>query len=162
MARPFKLEIKESAEELAERMRGSRNAQQKERLQMLWWVKTGQVTQHQELGERLGRHDATITRWLYKYRQGGLNALLEIKQAPGKTAMMSAEVQASLKAELAQEHGFRSYGEIVDWLAQEHGLVMEYGTVYDWVHNRWGANLKVPRPQSVKQSPERVMDFKKN
>jgi hypothetical protein len=52
MARPFKLEIKESAEELAERMRASRNAQQKERLQMLWWVKTGQVTQHQELGER--------------------------------------------------------------------------------------------------------------
>jgi transposase len=75
--------------------------------------------------------------------------------------MMSAAVQASLKAELAQEHGFRSYGEIVDWLAQEHGLVMEYGTVYDWGYNRWGANLKVPRPQSVKQSPERVMDFKK-
>jgi DNA-binding HxlR family transcriptional regulator len=38
MARPFKLEIQESAEELAERMRASRSVQQKERLQNGAWT----------------------------------------------------------------------------------------------------------------------------
>jgi len=32
----------------------------------------GQVQEHQELAHRLGRDKSTITRWLQKYRRGGL------------------------------------------------------------------------------------------
>ncbi len=42
---------------------------------MLWWLKSGQVSEHQQLSQRLGHNPSTITRWLQRYRQGGLSAL---------------------------------------------------------------------------------------
>ncbi|MEH1802684.1 helix-turn-helix domain-containing protein [Nostoc sp.] len=81
MARPFNLEISESAEYLSKSLKKARTAFEKERLLLLWWIKTGQVTQHQELSRILGRDGSTVTRWLQKYRQGGLGKLLEVKTA---------------------------------------------------------------------------------
>lgn len=46
-------------------------ASNKERLQMLYWLKSGKVTTRQASAERLGRDEATITRWLKKYKDGG-------------------------------------------------------------------------------------------
>ena len=89
MARQLILAIAESAEILEQQLKNSRTASQKERLQMLWWLKTGQVTQHQTLAERLGRDRSTVTRWLQKYRQGGLSELLALKSAPGKSPHLS-------------------------------------------------------------------------
>lgn len=71
-----------------QQLKHSRTASQKERLQMLWWLKTGQITQHKTLAERLGRDGSTVTRWLQKYRQGGLSELLTIKSARVKIASL--------------------------------------------------------------------------
>jgi transposase len=87
MARQLIVAIAESAESLEQQLKHSRTASQKERLQMLWWLKTGQITQHQTLAKRLGRDGSTVTRWLQKYRQGGLSELLALKSAPGKSAL---------------------------------------------------------------------------
>ena len=43
MSRPFKIEITESEEELKKRLKTARLGSQKEKLQMLWWLKSGQV-----------------------------------------------------------------------------------------------------------------------
>ncbi|MEH2125237.1 helix-turn-helix domain-containing protein [Nostoc sp.] len=77
MARAFNLEISESVEYLSKSLTKARTSAEKERLLLLWWIKTGQVTQHQQLSQRLGRDGSTVTRWLQKYRQGGLEKLLE-------------------------------------------------------------------------------------
>ena len=53
MAGRMKLEIAESTKYLEKSLKHARTAAQKERLQMLWWVKSGQVNQHQELATRL-------------------------------------------------------------------------------------------------------------
>ncbi len=129
---------------------------------MLWWLKSGQVKEQQEIGKRLGRDTSTVTRWLQKYRLGGLSRLLEIKKAPGATRKMSDEAIAALKQELETGKGFSSYGAIVEWLKKEQGLDLEYGTVYGWVRYRLGAKLKVPRPRSYKQNEETISKFKKN
>ncbi len=63
MARPFRLEILEDVEYLEKSLRQNRLGSQKEKLQMLWWLKSGQVKQQQELGQRLGRDTSTISRW---------------------------------------------------------------------------------------------------
>lgn len=162
MSRPFKIEIAESEEELKKRLQTARLADQKEKLQMLWWLKNGQVSEQQEIGKRLGRDTSTITRWLQKYRSGGINRLLEIKKAPGAAPKMTEEVMAALRRELETGEGFTSYGAILEWLEKEHGLNMEYGTVYAWVRYRFGAKLKAPRPKSHKQDEEVVQGFKKN
>jgi transposase len=81
MSRRFKIAIAESEEELKNRLQTARLGNQKEKLQMLWWLKTGQVKEQQQIGERLGRDTSTVTRWLQKYRNGGISSLLEIKKA---------------------------------------------------------------------------------
>ena len=115
MPRQLRIEIMETAERLEQQLKTARTASQKERLQMLWWLKTGQVTSHQQLAEQLGRDPSTITRWLQRYRQGGLSGLLSIKTAPGQTRQITAEAMAGLEAKLNSTEGFSSYGEIVDY-----------------------------------------------
>ena len=152
MSGRFKLEIKESEAELKKRLQTVREGSQKEKLQMLWWVKSGQVREQQEIGRRLGRDSSTITRWLQKYRQGGIGVLLQVNKAPGAKRVMSEEVIAALQQQLETGPGFSSYQTIVEWLEQEQGQKVEYGTVYQWVRYRLGAKLKVPRPKSYKRS----------
>jgi hypothetical protein len=81
MSRPFKIYIAESEEELKKRLQTANLVNQKEKLQMLWWIKKGQVKEQQEIGKRLAKDTSTITRWLQKYRTGGLSSLLSIKKA---------------------------------------------------------------------------------
>lgn len=100
MSRPFKIEITQSEEELKKRLQTAREGNQKEKLLLLWWLKTGQVSEQQEIGLRLGRDTSTVTRWLQKYRSGGLSSLLKIKKAPGAKRKINDDVLAALKQEL--------------------------------------------------------------
>ena len=100
MSRPFKLEITESEADLKKRLQHVRAAIQKEKLQMLWWVKSGQVKQQQEIAQRLGRDISTVTRWLQTYRRGGIQELLKINKAPGGRRIMSDAVLADLQQQL--------------------------------------------------------------
>jgi transposase len=145
------VEIKESQEELEKGVKYAAEASSKERLQMLYWLKSGQVTSRRALAERLGRDQATITRWLKKYKDGGYKGLLEVKQAPGKEPIVRGEHLEHLKRRLSEPQGFDSYGQIQQWLSSELGLNIAYKTVYQLVRYQLGAKLKVPRPKSRKQ-----------
>lgn len=161
MARPFKIEIAESVEYLEKSLAKTRSVSHKQKLQMLDWVKSGLVKPHQELAQRLERNPSTISRWLQKYRQGGLCALLEVKTAPGQAPKIDTVMLEGLKARLAQAQGFRSYIEIKQWLKQEYGREINYKSVHKTVRYRLKAKLKVPRPQSHKQDPQAVSTFQK-
>lgn len=161
MARRLKLDITETAEYLEKSLKQAQSGAHKERLQMLWWLKSGQVSEHQALSHRLGRAPATITRWLFQYRQGGLCQLLAVKTPPGATPKIGGEALAKLQARLNSEEGFGSYGEIVEWLGQACQLEVKYNTVNRFVREKLNARLKVPRPVSIKQHPEAVATFKK-
>ena len=161
MARRLKLEIAETAEYLEKSLKQAKSASEKERLQMLWWLKTGQVSEHQELSQRLGRSPACITRWLSEYRGGGLKQLLSVKTAPGAAAKIQGEALEKLQARLKSEAGFSSYGAIVEWLKQECGLEVKYNTVNRFVRQKLKAKLKVPRPVSLKQRAGALEGFKK-
>lgn len=112
MSRPFQVEISESQEELEKALKHVTAASSKERLQMLYWLKSGQVRSRQELAERLGRDQATITRWLRKYKDGGRSGLLSFKYAPGKVSIVSGSALERLKQRLQEPQGFDSYGQI--------------------------------------------------
>jgi transposase len=161
MARRFNLEINESTEYLFKSLKKARTACEKERLQMLWWIKTRQVTQHQELSQRLGRDGSTVTRWLQKYRQGGLCKLLEVKASPGAVRKIQGEMLSRLVEKLQCPKGFSSYGQIVEWLEQEFNVQVKYKTVYRLVRYELKATLKVPRPVSKEQDEQALSLFKK-
>jgi transposase len=161
MAVRLKLEIKETDEYLEKSLKQAKSGAQKERLQMLWWLKTGQVSEHQELCRRLGRGHSTVTRWLQRYRTGGLAQLLEVKTAPGAQPKIQGEALEKLKQRLSCPEGVSSYGAIVDWLERECGLKVKYDTVNRFVREKLKAKLKVARPQSLKQAKGAVERFKK-
>lgn len=162
MGLKLQVEIKQSREELEKAVKYAAEASSKERLQMLYWLKTGQATSRRSLAERLGRDEATITRWLKKYKDGGYRGLLEVKQAPGKEPIVAGEHLERLKRKLSEPQGFHSYSQIQQWLMGELGLNIAYKTVYQLVRYKLGAKLKVPRPKSTKQHPESLSHFKKN
>jgi transposase len=161
VGRRFQVTIPESLEHLEKSLAKSRTASQKERLQMLVWLKQGEVSSRHELSVRCNRDKATITRWVGAYKRGGLQQLLRVGKAPGATPKLHGEALEKLKVRLAQPEGFSSYGEIQQWLKDTCNLELNYGTVYQWVRYRLKAKLKVPRPRSLKQDPKKVNAFQK-
>jgi putative transposase len=162
MANHFRVDVKESEAELRHRLGRTRTASSKERLQMLLWIKTKSISTRQQLCQRLGRNESTIYRWLQRYCVGGIESLLAIKHAPGRSAKIPADVVEQLQQQLASPQGFHSYREVHQWLEQVHGVKVAYRTVHQLVRYTLKAKLKVPRPQSPQASVEAQQTFKKN
>lgn len=162
MGRPFKIAIAETVNDLRNRLQSATSASSKERLQMLYLLRMGKVDSRQELANLLARDKSTITRWLTKYKSDGLVGLLEVKQAPGKPALITSSVLEKLKERLKQPQGFGSYEEVQRWLEEKHGLKAAYKTVHKTVRYKLQARLKVPRPCSVRKDAEAQEQFKKN
>lgn len=159
--RPFQVTVSESLEQLEKSLHNARTVSQKERLQMLVWLKQDEVSTRSDLAVRCKRDKATITRWLARYKQGGLSALLAKRRAPGASRKIQGEALEQLKARLAQPEGFGSYQEIQQWLEQTCQLKVEYGTLYRVVRYELKAKPKVPRPRALQQDPKKLNAFQK-
>jgi transposase len=161
MAGVYKLDIIESEADLKALLRNQKTASAKERIQLLYLLKSGQAQTVDRAASLLGRHRVTLQTWLRRYRQGGLDRLLEKKVPPGRQRSIPQWAQDALSKRLAQHEGFNSYGEICQWLQIQLGISAPYKTVYQLVHYHLGASPKVARPVSVDYSDERVEAYKK-
>lgn len=157
-----KINITETASDLKKLLKQQKTAYALERLQALYLLKTQQVETVQHLAVVLGKSRVTVQRWLQRYREGGLSRLLEQHPRTGRPKIISLEVRERLLLELAQPEGFESYGEVQTWLKASQGIDASYKVVHDTVRYQLKAKLKVPRPQSIKQSQEAKENFKKN
>lgn len=156
-----KVEIRESTEQLKGLMHLQTSAQAKERLQVLYLLKSLQAKNVTVAAQLVGRDRVTVQRWMGKYKQGGIEELIAEHSSSGRPRSIPETVSAALEVELAKREGFKSYIEIQEWLKREHDLEIEYRTVHLHVHHRLGAKLKEPRPLSVEQDEAEVFYFKK-
>ncbi|HCV31610.1 MAG TPA: hypothetical protein DGO89_16350 [Microcoleaceae bacterium UBA9251] len=74
----------------SQQLKNSRTASQKERLQMLWWLKTRQITQHQTLAERLGRDGSTVTGVAAKVSSGRIVRIVGSQECTRKIASLES------------------------------------------------------------------------
>lgn len=162
MCRVLKLDIKEQASELQMLLKQQKTASGKERIQVLYLLKTRQVETVQHLAVLVGRGRITVQRWLKLYRQGGLISLLDQKKSPGRPKTIPLEVRSHLQKELSQPKGLKSYEEIRTWLRASEGIEASYKVVHEVVRYKLKAKLKTPRPCSIKQNKGVAEDFKKN
>lgn len=81
MAGVYKLEIDESVEELKQTLAAQKSARAKERVQLLYLLKTGHATTVQHGAQILDRNRVTVQTWLRLYREGGMETLLEQKRS---------------------------------------------------------------------------------
>jgi transposase len=68
----------------------------------------------------------------------------------------------ALREQLSKPQGFKSYGEIQQWLHEQYGIEIPYKTVHQTVHYKLKAKLKVARPTHIKRDDTAVVEFKKN
>jgi transposase len=161
MAGVYKLDITESEQDLKHLLRTQKTAFAKERIQLLYLLKSSQAQTVERAASLLGRHRVTVQKWLRLYRNGGLAGLLERKVAPGRKHSIPDWAQNALSKRLEEPEGFNSYGEICQWLETQLGISAPYKTVHQLVHYHLGASPKVARPQSVDNTDERVETYKK-
>jgi transposase len=157
-----RIEIAESSTTLLDLMQQQPTLAAKERVQCLYWLKSHQVESVTAVARLLGRHRVTVQDWLRQYRETGLAGLLGANRLPsGRKSKVPPAVEAELRAALETRTGFGSYGEVQEWLAARE-VKMTYGGTHSYVRHHLGASLKVPRPQSIAQDPQRVDLFKKH
>lgn len=155
------IQINESKAELEALLQKSKSLKDKERLQVLYLLKAWQL-KVQEVAQVVGKHRGTIHRWLSKYSQGGIEALLSFKYSPGRKSTLPLWAMKALEKQLQQSQGFKSYRQIQQWFSESLGLEVKYATVHRLVRYQLQAKLKVPRTTNPKQNQQRFNEFKKN
>jgi transposase len=113
---------------------------------------SGQAPSRLVLAKLMAVHRHTIQTWLRLYEAGGLSAVLTIKKAPGKRPSLTPAILTKLRARLAHNRGFGSYGEIRQYLARVHKIHLAYSTVHKLVRYRLKAKPKAPRRSHPKKS----------
>lgn len=132
----YKLEIKQSEAELKQLLKAQRTATGKERVQLLYLLKTGKAATVQTAAQLLGRHRVTVQGWLSRYRAGGIESMLEVKVPPGRTRSIPDWAEKALAKKLQEPQGFESYGAIQEWLKTNLGINAPYKTVHKLVYYR--------------------------
>lgn len=161
MAGIYKIEIAESEEDLRKRLGQQKTASGKERVRLLYLLKSQQAKTVQEAAQILGRHRVTVQEWMRRYREGGLEGLLVGRVSTGRPRAIPGWAEKALDKRLQESQGFNSYGEITQWLEEKLGIRANYKTVHQLVYYRLKASPKVSRPKSVKQKEEKLEAFKK-
>lgn len=161
MAGVYKREMQESEDELKQLLREQKTVSGKERIHLLYLLKTKQAQTVQEAAAILGRHRATLQEWLKYYREGGIDELLKSRPRCGRPRAIPPWAVVALQKRLQEPQGFDGYQAICDWLESQLGVKAEYKTVHNLVHSRLQSSPKVPRPVSVEQCSEQLEADKK-
>ena len=161
MAGVYHLDIVESEEELKQLLRKEKTGSGKERIQLLYLLKSQKAKTITQASELLGRHRVTLQDWLAKYREGGRESLLKRASSPGRPKKIPAWAEKALAKRLEEAEGFESYSAICQWLETNLGITAKYKTVHSLVYYKLKASPKIARPQSLEQSKERLEAFKK-
>jgi transposase len=141
-------------------LRIQKTASDKERIQVLYLLKTHQAKTVQDAASLLGRHRVTVQKWLGLYRKRRLSGLLEHIPHTGQKHRIPNWAQEALSKRLQAREGFNRYGEICQWLESQLGIRSTYKTVHKLVRYRLKASPKVARPVSVDNTDERVETYK--
>jgi len=154
-------EISESAGELLGLMKNEKKARFRDRLRLLWFLKTGEADTMTRAAQLCGVTRLTAAEWFRRYEAGGIGELLLLRTVPGRKRLIPDEVEESLRKRLSESDGFDSYGDIRIWIMENHDLDIPYKTVHDTVHYRLKAKLKTPRPSHIKKNDEATEEFRK-
>lgn len=160
MAGVTSIDVKESLDDLAEKLRHVETPTAKERLQVLYWLKQDNAPSISAIAKAVGKHRNTVQTWLSNYREGGVKAMLEVKKSPGGVRVIPQWAETALAKRLQESQGFQSYGAVQQWLAETLGVEAEYHAVYQMTRYRLKAKLKVARPQNCQQDSEQREAFK--
>jgi len=144
--------VLESAEELKDLLTYEQSVKRRNRLHLLFLIRSGQVKNRGEAAIRLVVHRNSVSGWLDAYKAGGLAQMLRIGTTGPKPVQKSlpAPVFDALQKQVSGE-GFSGYTHAQEWLRTEYGFDVPYSTVHKLIRYRLGAKLKRARPRHQKK-----------
>ena len=92
--------LHESLDELSQQLQQAKTPRDKERLQVLYWLKQNNPPLISTVAKSLGKHRNTIQTWLSLDRTGGVRVIPQWADT------------ALAKRLQEPEHGFKSYGQV--------------------------------------------------
>jgi transposase len=136
MARPrATLDTHNQAEAVLTRLKSEPAGWRRERLLAVKFGLEGQLGLY-AIAERLGRPRSLIQDWFDRFRQGGLERLLDKRRGQGTPSRLTAEAAQALSQKLVAG-GWRRAADAQRWLAETHGIEVGLGAVYKYL-KRWG------------------------
>lgn len=149
--------------ELTRRIRVERKAVQRDRYRAVLLALDG--GEAPAISRSLGRSRRGVQAWVYRYRDGGIDALIARRQtgAPTKlTADQATRLQARLDAGPLPADGVCTLRgrDVVRILEAEFGVKHTLGSIYG-VLARLGYSSLSPRPRHEKNDPAAVERFKR-
>ena len=132
-----KITIRENADDLKSIMNQQTSAAIKDKIQVLYLLKTGQCHSVSTLAELLARNRSTIHRWLAQYSDRGITSLLApAKSNPGRKSKIPCWIIDELEVFLSQSQTLDSYSEVRHWLKQEYQIDVSYHVVRKFICDR--------------------------
>lgn len=142
---------------LEQRIRQEHNAKQRDRYRAALLAIQGHQTR--PIMNALARSRGFVQRWVYAYRDGGIEAIA-VKPQPGAQAKLSMQQQQRFVARWAAgptdaDHGVCTLRgkDALRILREEFGVEYSLPGVYDLLH-RLGFSCLRPRPKHRKQDPK--------
>ena len=147
---------------LIEHSRRERDAEQRDRLRAVALALEGHRTR--DIQAKLDRSRAFVQRWVYAYRDGGIEAIAATPH-PGGTPHLPRQREAEFKARL--DEGPRPVDGVctlrgLDFqriLEEEFGVRYSLNGVYQLLHRLNYSCLK-PRPRHEKNDPQAMAAFR--
>lgn len=155
MPKTVKVSGPATPDEIAQAYRQSDNPHHYTRLLAVEMAQQG-VWTLKEIATALGKHRATIARWLGIYRRGGIDALLARPRGGRRAQLQKEDIDAMTDG--LRQGTWKTAHEIHKWL-DERGISMTVWGVYYWLR-KVKAKHKVPRKTHVDQDPDELADFK--
>jgi transposase len=140
-------------EELRRRIRQEGNAKQRDRWRAVLLALEGQTTV--QIMDKLGRSKNFVQRWVYFYRDWGLERVRPKKQ-PGQPQRLPAHQQAAFLKRIDQSDQILRGRDIVAILQQEFGVTYSLNGAYELLH-RLGYEPLRPRPVNPKKDPQQEL-----
>nr|WP_027410583.1 IS630 family transposase [Anoxybacillus tepidamans] len=120
-----------------------------------------------QVAELLNLHRETVSIYVQKFNQGGMDTLLERRYAPGRKPYLSPEEERELKKMLEESTpADEGYGIETGWntriiqhvLEEKFSVTMSRGGIGDMLH-RWGFRYTRPTYTLKRANPQKQKEF---
>jgi len=149
--------IKEDLEDLKGLLKRVTHRRFVPRVQMLILLKENPGITLEEIANLLHFGYSTLKGWWKKYKEGGLEELLDWKVTGYRGKMTEEQLQEFIKE--LNEKGFSDQREMIEWIYQKFGIRYSQQGISDLL-KRIGARKKVGRPVNIKKDKEKEKRFK--
>ena len=106
----------------------------------------------EQIAEMIGRGRARIQEWFDAFRRGGVEELLKVRRGKGPKSLLSEQMAAEMKRELAKGQ-WRRAADAHHWLTERFGLKVGLGAVYKYLLKmRGAAEGPAPKPRKKERA----------